>query len=120
MPLTISYIKDIVGGYYSVGLSSKSRKRSLARPRQIVMYLSRKYTGLSYQAIGEQIGGRNHSTIWHGCDLIDKLYKTDKIIKFDIDNIQVFLEAAVKRDKLDSGSLRLVTVGTININKCIK
>ena len=52
----------------------KARKKTaqVALARQIAMYLSRKFTSLSLKDIGEEFGGRDHSTVIHACELISK------------------------------------------------
>lgn len=100
MALRIDYIKEIVGRYYNIDINSKARDRCLVRPRQVVMYLSRLYTGMSYAKIGEIFGKRHHSTVLHACRAIKKLYVTDLTMEHDIDNLKVFLNAKAKRERL--------------------
>ena len=67
-------------------LSSKARPKNIAYPRQIAMYIARELTDLSLPKIGEEFGGRDHTTVMHACDKIkdDIEKKTDKIdIKID-------------------------------------
>jgi len=54
-------------------LKGRSRKRDIARPRQIAMYLIRKETNFSLPQIGDLLGGRDHSTIIYGCDRVSDL-----------------------------------------------
>ena len=51
-------------------MCSKKRTQNIAYPRQIAMYLCRKLIDISLPKIGEKFGGRDHSTIIHGCDKI--------------------------------------------------
>ena len=53
----------------------KSRKRNIVYPRQLAMYLSRELTDLSEAAIGDQLGGRDHSTVVHSIRVIDDQLK---------------------------------------------
>ncbi len=71
--LTIRTIQQKVADYYSLDLSdltAKKRTRSVSYPRQIAMYLSREMTDSSLPKIGEEFGGRDHTTVMHACDKI--------------------------------------------------
>ncbi|MGP1569236.1 MAG: chromosomal replication initiator protein DnaA, partial [Peptoanaerobacter stomatis] len=87
--LTIDYIKQVVAKEFNIkidDLSSKARPKNIAYPRQIAMYIARELTDLSLPKIGEEFGGRDHTTVMHACDKIkdDIEKKTDKIdIKID-------------------------------------
>ncbi|MFQ3650798.1 MAG: helix-turn-helix domain-containing protein [Gemmataceae bacterium] len=56
---------------------SARRSREVIVPRQVSMYLARQFTGLSLVAIGEQLGGRDHSTVLHACHKIEEELQTD-------------------------------------------
>jgi len=71
-------IKDIVG---------KSRKKELVFPRQITMYLLRKELNTSYPTIGQELGGRDHTTAMHAYNKIEKEIEDKEKIKQDIDSI---------------------------------
>jgi len=74
-------IKDVIGAvadYYGLTrqqLVSKSRTKNIANARHIAMYMCRKNLDASYLKIGEEFGGRDHSTVLTACDKIDKLAK---------------------------------------------
>ena len=73
-------IIDLVTGHYGVKLSdlqSKKRTNAVAYPRQVAMYLARKITRHSLAEIGGFFGGRDHSTVLHAVDKIDKLVGKD-------------------------------------------
>jgi chromosomal replication initiator protein len=75
-PLSIDSIQEIVADFFDLSLSdlrSKKRTRSIARPRQIAMYLAREETNNSYQNIGSSFGGRDHSTVIHAQNKISDL-----------------------------------------------
>jgi chromosomal replication initiator protein len=64
-----------VAEYYSVeldALKSQKRDRAIVMPRQIAMYLMRAETDVSLLRIGAELGGRDHSTVLHACDKIDR------------------------------------------------
>ncbi len=58
-------------------LFSKSRARSIAYPRQVAMFLAHTLTNASLEEIGRYFGGRDHSTVKHGCEKIKRLAQTD-------------------------------------------
>jgi chromosomal replication initiator protein len=84
--VTIPNIQKIVGDYFNVRLQdllSKRRVRSLARPRQMAMALSKELTEHSLPEIGEAFGGRDHTTVLHACRTIKKLSETDARMRQD-------------------------------------
>ncbi|HOC09765.1 MAG TPA: helix-turn-helix domain-containing protein, partial [Bacillota bacterium] len=62
--------------------------RAIAFPRQVAMYLTRELTDLSLPKIGEEFGGRDHTTVLHAYDKISAEIKTDESLKLAIDEIQ--------------------------------
>ncbi len=71
--VTILMIQQRVAEYYSLDIkdfSAKKRTRAVSYPRQIAMYLARELTDNSLPKIGEEFGGRDHSTVMHACDKI--------------------------------------------------
>lgn len=84
--ISLSNIQKTVADYYQlklVDLLSKSRTRSLARPRQVAMALSKELTEHSLPEIGEAFGGRDHTTVLHGCRVIQGLRVSDGKIRED-------------------------------------
>ena len=72
--ITIDVIKKLVSKYYSISIDnivSSSRKQSIVRPRQIAIYLSRKYTDSSLQAIGKSFN-RYHATALHSISAVER------------------------------------------------
>ena len=79
-------IQKLVADYFNIRLSdllSARRVRSLARPRQIAMALSKELTSHSLPEIGEAFGGRDHTTVLHACRTIKALRETDATIRQD-------------------------------------
>lgn len=73
-PITIDMIKKVVAEHYGLDVSdfsAKRRTRNVAFPRQMAMYLCRKLTDASLPRIGEQFGGRDHTTVLHACDKVE-------------------------------------------------
>ncbi|MDP4180189.1 MAG: chromosomal replication initiator protein DnaA [Bacillota bacterium] len=68
-------IKETVGRYYNIRLEefkSKKRNREISYPRQIAMYLCRELTDMSLPKIGDDFGGRDHTTVIHACEKISE------------------------------------------------
>ncbi|HEX7817719.1 chromosomal replication initiator protein DnaA [Dyella sp.] len=88
--VTVPNIQKMVADYYQVRLQdllSKRRVRSLARPRQIAMALSKELTEHSLPEIGDAFGGRDHTTVLHACRTIRKLCETDARMRQDWDQL---------------------------------
>ena len=82
--ISVDFITQIVAEHFKVSLDklqSQTRKRSIVVARQLSMYLARNLTNASLKAIGEQFGGRDHSTIIHSCKAVQDLMDTDLIFK---------------------------------------
>lgn len=71
--ITIELIQEVVSSYYSLHVAdfkARKRTRALAFPRQVAMFLAREMTDASLPKIGEEFGGRDHTTVIHACDKI--------------------------------------------------
>ncbi|NOY61640.1 MAG: chromosomal replication initiator protein DnaA [Gammaproteobacteria bacterium] len=88
--VTIDNIQKTVAEYYKMRLSdllSKRRTRSIARPRQIAMLLTKELTNHSLPEIGDAFGGRDHTTVLHACKKVGELRASDSRICDDYDNL---------------------------------
>ncbi|MDU4934641.1 MAG: chromosomal replication initiator protein DnaA [Peptostreptococcaceae bacterium] len=88
--ITVNRIKEKVSTIFNIKMedfNSKKRTRSIAYPRQIAMYISRELTDLSLPKIGEEFGGRDHTTVIHAHDKISKDIQENDDIKAKIDKI---------------------------------
>ena len=88
--VTIDNIQKTVAEYYKIkvaDLLSKRRNRSVARPRQIAMALSKELTNHSLPEIGDAFGGRDHTTVLHACRKIKSLREETHDIKEDYSNL---------------------------------
>ena len=88
--VSIENIQKTVADYYKIrvaDLLSKKRSRSIARPRQIAMTLAKELTNHSLPEIGDAFGGRDHTTVLHGCRRIDGLRETEKRVDDDYLNL---------------------------------
>ncbi len=89
--ITIQDIQKVVGQYYSVRIedfSAKKRTKSIAYPRQIAMYLSRELTDFSLPKIGEEFGGRDHTTVIHAHEKIVNDIKADPTFKQEVEDLE--------------------------------
>ena len=88
---SVEKIQKAVSKFYSVSISdlkSPRRLKSIARPRQIAMYLSKKHVKSSFPEIGGKFGGKDHTTVIHACKKIQSLLKTDLKLQDDITAIE--------------------------------
>ena len=88
--VTIDNIQRSVAEYYKIKMAdmlSKRRNRSVARPRQVAMTLSKELTNHSLPEIGDAFGGRDHTTVLHACRQITKLRHSSRDIQEDYDNL---------------------------------
>lgn len=79
--ITIDQIQSVVASHFGVQVSdmkAKKRTRSIAFPRQIAMYLARELTDASLPKIGEEFGGRDHSTVIHACERVRQAVETER------------------------------------------
>lgn len=88
--ITVDLIKEVVSKNFKIKMEdfqSKKRTRAIAFPRQIAMYLTRELTDLSLPKIGDEFGGRDHTTVIHACDKINGDIKIDEDLKRKIDDV---------------------------------
>ena len=88
--VSIENIQKTVAEYFKLrvaDLLSKRRSRSVARPRQLAMALSKELTNHSLPEIGDAFGGRDHTTVLHGCRRIKSLRETENRINEDYLNL---------------------------------
>ncbi|MDZ5603175.1 chromosomal replication initiator protein DnaA [Pseudomonas sp. RP23018S] len=88
--VSVDNIQRTVADYYKIKISdllSKRRSRSVARPRQVAMALSKELTNHSLPEIGDMFGGRDHTTVLHACRKINELKESDADIREDYKNL---------------------------------
>ena len=78
-------------GLQNADMLSRRRASSVARPRQIAMYLARKLTGNSYPEIGRKFGGKDHTTVLHAFRHITNLRAQDKELNDRLITFELFL-----------------------------
>src|SRR6476620_3463443 len=85
--VTPERIVQAVSDYYSVELDQlkgQKRDRAIVMPRQIAMYLMRAETDVSLLRIGQELGGRDHSTVLHACEKIDRETQENEELRRDL------------------------------------
>jgi chromosomal replication initiator protein len=88
--ITVDLIQRKVAEYFEIrpsDMTAKRRSRNVAYPRHIAMYLSREMTSLSFPELGEQFGGRDHTTVLHAYEKIKKDAKKDPKTKSLVDKL---------------------------------
>lgn len=88
--VTVEFIQTVVAEYFNINvddMKGKRRNKNIVYPRQIAMYLCRKHLNESLAKIGEKFGGKDHSTIIHGCDKIAEDLNNNPTLKKTITEI---------------------------------
>ncbi len=92
--ISIDNIQRTVAQYYKINMRdmlSKRRSRSVTRPRQVAMSLTRQLTSHSLPEIGEAFGGRDHTTVLHACRQVVQLRRNSKVLDDDFNNLMRIL-----------------------------
>lgn len=92
--VTINLVQQKTAEHFHIDLEmmkAKKKTSSIALARQVAMYLSRSLTEHSLKTIGDEFGGRDHSTVIHACDLISKKMSNDPSLRDKIDKISASL-----------------------------
>lgn len=92
--ISSEYIQDVVGKYFNVDpqdLVGAKRSNDVTFPRQIAMYLCRNVAQMSMPQIGRDFGKRDHSTVMHACDKIEKEIKTNSNTKLIVESVKNLL-----------------------------
>ena len=88
--ITVDFIQRAVAEEFGLSLhdlKTRKRNKNIVLPRQAAMYLSRELTDLSFPEIGENFGGKDHTTVLHSYNKIKEAIKTDVLLKNKIDRI---------------------------------
>jgi len=88
--ITIDFIQKKVANAFNISFSdmkSKKRAKNIALPRQIAMFIARKLTEYSTTEIGNEFGGKDHSTVIHAISKIEKRYDNEDNFRAKIDSI---------------------------------
>jgi len=93
--ITIESIQKAVCDFFRLrpaDLRSKKRTRTIALPRQVAMYLCRRYTNASFPVIGDRFGGRDHSTVIHAAQVIERRLREDPTFRATVERLERLLE----------------------------
>lgn len=96
--VSVDFIQKTVADYFKVSLDAmkgKIKKREIVVPRQVAMYFCKRYTQLTLALIGENFGGRDHSTVIHALEMVEDLMKTDVNFKVSVDELSKKLKNRV-------------------------
>lgn len=88
--VSVSDIKEVVANYYNISIEeieSKKKTKNIAYPRQVAMYIARKLTDLSLPKIGDEFGGRDHSTVLHAYNKIEEEIENSQEAKKNIEDL---------------------------------
>ena len=88
--MSVNFIQKTVSEYFKVDLDSlkgKVKKREIVIPRQVAMYFCKRYTQLTLALIGENFGGRDHSTVIHALESVEDMMKTDSNFKSTVEEL---------------------------------
>ena len=89
--ITVENIQKTICDYFNIklgDLKAKRRTQNIALPRQVAMYLCRKYTEASFPGIGDKFGGRDHSTVIHASKTIERKIKEDPQMQTTIEKLE--------------------------------
>jgi chromosomal replication initiator protein len=93
--ITIDDIQKQVAAHFNIRLAdmySARRARSIARPRQVAMYLAKQLTSRSLPEIGRKFGGRDHTTVMHAVRKVEELRDTDSSFAEDLELLKRILQ----------------------------
>lgn len=93
--LAVADVVDKIARFYNIEPASiyeKTRKKEVVRPRQLIMYILREDFRVSYPAIGQKLGGRDHTTVIHSCEKIKEDIKKSSDLEEEISQIRTLLK----------------------------
>ena len=94
--ITCEDVMNVVASFYNIttdDLKGPRRNREVTIPRQIAMYLCRELTDCSMSRIGDVMGGRDHTTVLHGCDKVAEDLRTSETLSSFVDDIRHRLQS---------------------------
>jgi len=93
--LAVADVVDKIARFYNidpVSIYEKTRKKEVVKPRQLIMYILREDFQVSYPAIGQKLGGRDHTTVIHSCEKIKNDLKRDNTLEEEVGQIRALLK----------------------------
>ena len=92
--VSVKDVVKLVADFYRLDEESiyrKSRKKEVVKPRQVIMYILREDFNLPYPAIGQKLGGRDHTTVIHSYEKIKEDIKNDHQLEQEISQVRALL-----------------------------
>jgi len=89
--LTPAYVVDVVADFFGTtkdSLTGKNRSRDVALPRQVAMYLLREDGGISLPRIGQELGGRDHTTVMYACNRVADMMESDDRMRRQVSQLR--------------------------------
>jgi chromosomal replication initiator protein len=89
--ITVDFIQELVADHFKVPvdrLHQETRKRNVVIARQLSMFLAKKLTNSSLKTIGENFGGRDHSTVIYSCKAVQDMMDTDVLFKDTVSELE--------------------------------
>ena len=93
--LAVSDVVDKIAKFFDVEPSSiyeKTRRKEVVKPRQLIMYILREDFQVSYPAIGQKLGGRDHTTVIHSCEKIKNDLKNNPELEEELGQVRMLLK----------------------------
>lgn len=93
--MSIPDVVDKISRYFDIeptAIYEKTRRKEIVRPRQLIMYILREDLQISYPAIGQKLGGRDHTTVIHSCEKIKRELKSDSSLEEEVAQIRLLLK----------------------------
>ncbi|MGB0356701.1 MAG: chromosomal replication initiator protein DnaA [Cytophagales bacterium] len=100
--ISCEYLLKVVANYYQLTIAcikGQARDKDVSRPRQLVMYLCRKYTEKTFRAIGKMLGGRDHSTVKYGNKKIRGGLKKDGKLRAACEEIEEIIKRNIRTEE---------------------
>lgn len=94
--ITVKLIQEVVANHYKIkfeDMKSSTRLRTVAFPRQVAMYLSRKLTDLSLPTVGQYFGGKDHTTIMYACQKIETMIENDSTFRKELERLEQTIQS---------------------------
>lgn len=94
--ISVEDIQKQVAGHYNIKVSdmhSARRSRAVARPRQVAMYLAKRFTSKSLPEIGRRFGGKDHTTVMHAVKRVEELMASDSEFSQDVELLSKILQS---------------------------
>lgn len=101
--ITINAVVEYVSEYYEMPIGKimlKTRKRPILKVRQVAMYVARKATNMSYEAIGEYFGGFDHTTVLNAMGVVEDAMFTDEEFRDKVNHVLRYFGLQQNHDKL--------------------